>query len=113
VQVTGLDQEVKNLSGGNQQKVVVAKNLAVRPSILLLDDPTVGVDIGAKGEILMHVRELAASGHGIVLVSSEFAELSGVADRVLVMRDGRVRGVLDRAAGDDLSEEALSRAVQQ
>jgi ribose transport system ATP-binding protein len=113
VQITGLGQEVKNLSGGNQQKVVVAKNLAVQPSILLLDDPTVGVDIGAKREILMHVRELAASGHGIVLVSSEFAELSGVADRVLVMKDGQVRAVLDRAAGDDLSEEALSRAVQQ
>ena len=59
------------------------------------------------------VRELAASGHGIVLVSSEFAELSGVADRVLVMKDGRVRAVLDRAAGDDLSEEALSSEVQQ
>jgi ribose transport system ATP-binding protein len=113
VQVTGLDQEVKNLSGGNQQKVVVAKNLTVQPSILLLDDPTVGVDIGAKREILMQVRELAATGHGIVLVSSEFAELSGVADRVLVMKDGQVRGVLDRAAADDLSEEALSRAVQQ
>ncbi len=103
----------KELSGGNQQKVVVAKNLSVQPSVLLLDDPTVGVDVGSKREILMQVRALAAGGDGIVLVSSEFEELSGVADRVLVIRDGAIVRVLDRADGDDLSEEALSRAVQE
>jgi ribose transport system ATP-binding protein len=113
IQATSLDQEVKGLSGGNQQKVVVAKNLTVRPSVLLLDDPTVGVDVGSKREILMEVRRLAATGNGVVLVSSEFEELSGVADRVLVIRDGAVLRVLDRSAGDDLSTEALSRAVQE
>jgi ribose transport system ATP-binding protein len=113
IRTTGLDQEVKSLSGGNQQKVVVAKNLSVKPSVLLLDDPTVGVDVGSKREILMEVRELAAKGNGILLVSSEFEELSGVADRVLVIRDGAILRVLDRSAGDDLSEEALSRAVQE
>jgi ribose transport system ATP-binding protein len=113
IRTTGIDQPVKELSGGNQQKVVVARNLSVKPSVLLLDDPTVGVDVGSKREILMQVRALAAAGDGIVLVSSEFEELSGVADRVLVIRDGAVVRVLDRSGGDDLSEEALSRAVQE
>ena len=113
IRTTGLDQVVKDLSGGNQQKVVVARNLSVRPRVLLLDDPTVGVDVGSKREILMQVRSLAAQGNGIVLVSSEFEELSGVADRVLVIRDGAIVRVLDRSAGDDLSEAALSRAVQE
>ena len=111
IQTSGLHQLVKTLSGGNQQKVVVAKNLSVAPLVLLLDDPTVGVDVGSKREILMEVRELATQGTGVILVSSELEELSGLADRVLVMRGGAVRTVLDRAA-DDLSEEALSRAVQ-
>jgi ribose transport system ATP-binding protein len=113
IRTTGLDQEVKRLSGGNQQKVVVARNLAVTPSVLLLDDPTVGVDIGSRRDILLGVRELAAQGDGILLVSSEFEELSGMADRVLVLKGGTVVRMLDRAAGDDLSEEALSRAVQE
>ena len=88
IRTTGVDQPVKELSGGNQQKVVVARNLSVKPSVLLLDDPTVGVDVGSKREILMQVRSLATGGDGIILVSSEFEELSGVADRVLVIRDG-------------------------
>jgi ribose transport system ATP-binding protein len=113
IRTTGLDQVVRSLSGGNQQKVVVAKNLTVDPAVLLLDDPTVGVDVGSKREILTEVRNLAARGTGIVIVSSEFEELSGVADRVLVMRNGSVLRILDRAAGDDLSEDALSRAVQE
>ena len=113
IRTTGIDQPVQELSGGNQQKVVVAKNLSVRPSVLLLDDPTVGVDVGSKREILMQVRALAAAGDGIILVSSEFEELSGVADRVLVIADGAIVRILDRSTGDDLSEESLSRAVQE
>jgi ribose transport system ATP-binding protein len=113
IRTTGLDQTVRSLSGGNQQKVVVAKNLSVRPLVLLLDDPTVGVDVGSKREILLQVRELAARGNGILLVSSEFEELSGVADRVLLIRNGAIRRVLDRSAGDDLSVGAISRAVQE
>jgi ribose transport system ATP-binding protein len=113
IRTAGLSQEVRSLSGGNQQKVVVARNLTVEPAVLLLDDPTVGVDVGSKREILLQVRELAARGNGILLVSSEFEELSGVADRVLVIRNGAIVRVLDRARGDDLSHEALSRAVQE
>ena len=107
----GLGQEVGTLSGGNQQKVVVAKNLSVSPHVLLLDDPTVGVDIGSKREILMEVRDLAAAGTAVILVSSELEELAGLADRVLVMRDGTIRAVLDRSE-TELSQEVLSRAVQ-
>jgi ribose transport system ATP-binding protein len=113
IRTAGLQQEVKGLSGGNQQKVVVAKNLAAKPAVLLLDDPTVGVDVGSRREILEDVRTLALHGNGVVLVSSELEELSGLADRVLIMRAGAVQRVLDRWAGDDLSEEALSRAVQE
>ena len=91
--------------------MVVAKNLSVSPRVLLLDDPTVGVDVGSKREILMQVRDLAATGTAVVLVSSELEELSGLADRVLVMGGGAVHATLDRSAGE-LTEEALSRAVQ-
>ena len=113
IRTQGLQPPVKTLSGGNQQKVVVAKNLSASPRVLLLDDPTVGVDVGSKREILMEVRELAAHGTGVMLVSSELEVLSGLADRVLVMRDHAVRAVLERSAAGDLSEEALSRAVQE
>jgi ribose transport system ATP-binding protein len=111
IRARSLRQAVRTLSGGNQQKVVVAKNLSVEPRVLLLDDPTVGVDIGSKREILMDLRELAAAGTGVVLVSSELEELSGLADRVVVMRGGAVRAVLDRKDGD-LTQELLSQAVQ-
>jgi ribose transport system ATP-binding protein len=113
IRTTGLGQAVRRLSGGNQQKVVVAKNLSVAPTILLLDDPTVGIDIGSKREILMQVRDLASSGCGVLLISSELEELSGLADRVLVMRRGRIARIFDRSAGDDLSVDALSHAIQQ
>ena len=113
IRTAGLGQEVKGLSGGNQQKVVVAKNLSATPAVLLLDDPTVGVDVGSRRELLEDVRALAVRGNGVVLVSSEFEELSGLADRVLIMRGGAIHAILDRRAGDDLSNEALSRAVQE
>jgi ABC-type sugar transport system ATPase subunit len=111
IRTRSLQQPVRTLSGGNQQKVVVAKNLSVAPRVLLLDDPTVGVDIGSKREILLEIRDLAAHGTGVILVSSELEELSGLADRILVLRGGAVQAVLDRA-GAELTEEALSRAVQ-
>jgi ribose transport system ATP-binding protein len=111
IRTRSLAQPVRTLSGGNQQKVVVAKNLSVTPLVLLLDDPTVGVDVGSKREILMQIRELAAAGTGVILVSSELEELAGLADRVLVLRGGAVRSVLDRA-DTDLSEAVLSAAVQ-
>jgi len=98
------------LSGGNQQKVVLAKWLARAPRVLLLDEPTIGVDIGAKSDIVQLVRQLASQGAAILVVSSEFEELLAMSDRLLVLNKGRVMRVMDRQEID--SEEMLHRAVQ-
>lgn len=98
------------LSGGNQQKVVLAKWLARAPRVLLLDEPTIGVDIGAKSDIVQLVRQLASQGAAILVVSSEFEELLAMSDRLLVLNKGRVMRVMDRQDID--SEEMLHRAVQ-
>ena len=95
---------VASLSGGNQQKVVLGKWFLTEPRVLLLDEPTRGVDVGAKREIYRLMSDFAAAGGSVLLASSEVEEVLGMADRALVMRDGRVAGVLDR---DALSAEAL------
>ncbi|MBL0779871.1 sugar ABC transporter ATP-binding protein, partial [Streptomyces albidoflavus] len=100
-------QEVQYLSGGNQQKVVIAKWLAARPRVLLFDEPTRGVDVGAKAAIHTLVRELAAEGLAVLIVSSELPELLGMSDRVLVMADGRLAGELPAGA----TEEAVMRVA--
>jgi ribose transport system ATP-binding protein len=97
-------QTVRFLSGGNQQKVVLGKWLAMRPKVLLLDEPTRGVDVGAKEEIYRLMEALAASGVAILFVSSEMEEILGMSDRVLVMHEGRISGQLSQ---HDLSEEAV------
>src|SRR5205814_6277413 len=88
---------VETLSGGNQQKVVLAKWLVAQPRLLVLDEPTRGVDVGAKAEIYARMRELTRHGVGIVMVSSELPELLGMSDRIVVFHDGRVSGELSRA----------------
>ncbi len=90
--------EVKALSGGNQQKVVFAKWLAVPPKVLLLDEPTRGVDVGGKAEIYHTINRLAAAGTAIVMVSSELPEVLAMSDRILVMREGRQAGIFDAKA---------------
>jgi len=99
-----IEQQVKNLSGGNQQKVVLAKWLAIKPKVLLMDEPTRGVDIGAKAEIYRIMEELAESGVAILFVSSDLEEVLGVADRAIVMHEGAITGELAR---DQLSAEAV------
>ena len=103
-------QTVGLLSGGNQQKVVLGKWLARAPRVLLLDEPTIGVDIGAKSDIVELVRQLASRGTAILVVSSEFEELLAMSDRLVVVRDGCVSQILDRQ--DIESEETLHHAVQ-
>ncbi|WP_455835711.1 sugar ABC transporter ATP-binding protein [Pseudarthrobacter siccitolerans] len=98
-----LDQEVQYLSGGNQQKVVLAKWLAIRPRLVLLDEPTRGIDVGAKVAVYRLMRQLAAEGKAILMVSSELPEVIGMSDRILVMRDGRLAGELPAGT----SEEAV------
>ena len=97
-------QVVRYLSGGNQQKVVLGKWLAMEPRVLLLDEPTRGIDVGAKQEIYGLMEDLAARGVAILFVSSEMEEVLGMSDRVLVMHEGRITGELSR---DRLSEEAI------
>ncbi|ONK15948.1 sugar ABC transporter ATP-binding protein [Streptomyces sp. MP131-18] len=97
----GTGQEVRFLSGGNQQKVVIAKWLAARPRVLLFDEPTRGVDVGAKAAIHTLVRELAREGLAVLLISSELPELIGMSDRVLVMADGRIAGELPAGASEE------------
>jgi ribose transport system ATP-binding protein len=95
---------VRWLSGGNQQKVVLGKWLATQPSVLLLDEPTRGIDIGSKSEIYRLMHELAGQGVAIVFASSDMEEILGLSDRVLVMHQGRMAGEVER---EQLSEELI------
>lgn len=104
-----LSQPVGNLSGGNQQKVVLARLLAAAPRVLIMDEPTRGIDVGAKLEIHKLLRELADTGLGIVIMSSELPEIQSICDRVIVMRQGRVAGEFHR--GQVTAEELLYRAL--
>jgi ribose transport system ATP-binding protein len=106
IKTPGLAAPVSSLSGGNQQKVVLAKGLATDPEILLLDEPTRGVDIGAKAEIHAIMRELAAEGRAVVMVTSVLPELLLGSDRIVVMRAGRTVGELDARSAD---EETVTR----
>ena len=96
----GPQHECDNLSGGNQQKVVFAKWIYTEPKVLILDEPTRGVDIGAKKEIYNIINDLAAKGVAIIMVSSELPEVLGMSDRIMVVREGMVRGVLDKKEAD-------------
>jgi rhamnose transport system ATP-binding protein len=108
IRATNVEQTASGLSGGNQQKVVIAKWLATSPTVLLLDEPTHGVDIGAKAEVHRLISQLAVQGLAIVLISSELPELLGMADRVLVLHEGRVAADFARA---ELSQERIMAAA--
>jgi ribose transport system ATP-binding protein len=101
-------QKVVNLSGGNQQKVVLAKWLAMSPKVLILDEPTRGIDVGAKAEIYRHMAALAEQGIAIIMVSSDMEEVIGMSDRVVVMHERRIRGVLARR---ELTQERIARLM--
>jgi len=101
IKARGPRQHVGELSGGNQQKVVLAKMLARNPKVLLMDEPTRGIDVGTKAEIYRLIRELAATGTAIVAVSSELPELIGMSDRILIMHEGRISGEVDAAIADE------------
>mgnify|MGYP006437030721 CR=1 FL=1 len=102
-----------NLSGGNQQKVVLGKWLALKPRVLLLDEPTRGIDVGAKREMYRLMEQLAADGVAILFVSSELEEVLGMADRALVMHEGRVTGEITDVVGAtqaDIMQLAMGKA---
>ena len=104
----GLDDPVSALSGGNQQKAVVAKALARDPSILILDEPTRGVDIGAKSEIYRIIDELAKRGHAVLMISSELNEILAMCDRTLVLREGKLAAIFDR---EEFSPDLIGSAA--
>ncbi len=101
-------QNVVELSGGNQQKVVLSKWLFAEPEVLILDEPTRGIDVGAKYEIYTIMTELAAQGKCLLVISSDMPELLGLCDRIYVMNEGRLVGEFDREAA---SQEAIMRAI--
>lgn len=110
VKASAPQREVRLLSGGNQQKVVIAKWLGRDPTILIMDEPTAGVDIGTKTEIVQMIRGLAADGKGVILISSEFPEMLAACDRFVLVKDGTTIGELRR--DDVANEEALQLAIQ-
>jgi putative multiple sugar transport system ATP-binding protein len=106
----GVEQQTVNLSGGNQQKVVLSKWLFTQPKVLILDEPTRGIDVGAKYEIYSIINELADAGRGVLMISSEMPELLGLCDRIYVMNEGRFVGEFQRA---EASQEAIMRAIMR
>ena len=110
IKVPGTEDPVMNLSGGNQQKVVLAKWLARRADIVLFDEPTRGIDVGAKYEIYLLMRRLAAEGKAVVMVSSELPEILGMSDRIVVMHEGRVTGEITDVE-NATQEEILALAI--
>jgi ribose transport system ATP-binding protein len=108
LRAAGEDQEIRFLSGGNQQKVVLARWLVLGPRILLFDEPTRGIDVGAKSAVHDLVRRLARDGAAVLMVSSELPELLGMSDRIVVMRDGRIAGELATGATE---EDVVALAV--
>lgn len=106
IRTPSIKQKVRNLSGGNQQKVVVAKWLSRNSAIFIFDEPTVGVDVGAKVEIYKLIEALLAKGNAIILVSSYLPEVMGLADRIIVVYEGRVTGTLGRG---EFEEEKILR----
>ncbi|MFG2148780.1 sugar ABC transporter ATP-binding protein [Streptomyces sp. NPDC048696] len=109
VRMAGLGQPVRTLSGGNQQKVVIGKWLLADTRVLILDEPTRGIDVGAKVEIYQLVNELTAAGHAVLMISSDLPEVLGMSDRVLVMAQGRIAGELP--AGEATQEAVMELAV--
>jgi len=102
IRAPAVSTAVASLSGGNQQKVVLAKWLAMRPRVLIFDEPTRGIDVGAKNEIYRLLRHLADSGVAILMISSDMEEVIGISDRIVVMHEGRLSGFLER---DQFSEQ--------
>lgn len=106
IMTSSIDQEVRRLSGGNQQKSLLAKWLAIQPKVLIVDEPTRGVDVGAKREIHHLLRDLANSGVGVMMISSELPEVLGMSDRIIVMHEGVIVATLDAA---EATEERIMR----
>ena len=102
------EQLIKNLSGGNQQKVILSRWMAIHPKLIILDEPTRGIDVGAKAEIERLIHEFSEQGISILFISSEMAELVRNCDRILVLRDGKIMGEL---TGQEISEKSIMETI--
>ena len=102
VRTPDMHEPIINLSGGNQQKVLICRWLLTHPRILILDEPTRGIDVGAKAEIHKLISNLAGQGVAVIMISSEMPEVLGMSDRIMVLHEGRVTGFLDRAEADQV-----------
>lgn len=109
----GMDQLVGNLSGGNQQKVLLATWFGIKPRVLIVDEPTRGVDVGAKSEIYALLRKLAKTGAGIIMISSDLPEILGVSDRIVIMKEGRVVGEIDKTEANEECVIAMATGVKK
>ena len=108
VKSNSIEQEVGSLSGGNQQKVVLAKWMLTQPDVLILDEPTRGIDVGAKYEIYCVINDLAKAGKAVIVISSEMPEIIGTCDRVYVLNEGEIAGEL---SSDDVSQERIMQCI--
>lgn len=108
IKIPSLDSPIKNLSGGNQQKCVLAKSLLINPKILILDEPTRGIDVGAKYEIYQYILSIVEEGCSVILISSELPEILGLSDRVIVMHEGKIKASLDN---NGLTQEIIMTAA--
>ncbi len=111
IKAHGVAQNIETLSGGNQQKAIISRWLLKEPEVLIFDEPTRGIDIGAKYEIYKIIRSLADAGKGVIVISSELQEIIGLSDRILVMRSGEIGGVIDQRERRSTEEEVMSIAV--
>ena len=111
VKTPSIHQLVSNLSGGNQQKVVIAKLLCRNPEILIFDEPTVGVDVGAKEEIFKLIERMTEQGKGVILISSYLPEVMGLSDRLIVMSQGNITATYDKEQMKNLTEEEVLMAA--
>jgi inositol transport system ATP-binding protein len=102
VKTPGLNERVENLSGGNQQKVLIGRWLLTNPRFLILDEPTRGIDVGAKAEIHRLISLLAGEGVAVIMISSEMPEILGMSDRIMVMHEGHATGILDRSEANQV-----------
>ena len=111
IKMAGVEQHCAQLSGGNQQKVVISKWLAYGPKVLIMDEPTRGVDVGAKAEIYHLINDLANEGYSIIMISSELPEIINMSSRIVVMHEGRITGILDGKETEFVQEEIMNYAI--
>jgi len=110
IKSSSIFHKIQNLSGGNQQKVVLSKWIFAEPDVLIMDEPTRGIDVGAKYEIYTIINQLADEGKAIIFISSELPEILGMCDRIYVMSEGRIVGELDKK---EASQESIMRCIMQ